>query len=324
MQTDGVPGVSVELAKQGSVIYAQGYGYADVGACQPTQSGTSFQLASLTKTFTAAAILQLQSAGSLDIDKPVIAYLPAYPFDPSITLRMLLNHTSGLADYANQPGLFPQSADWWTQGVAEQTILTAIAQAPLQFAPGAEYQYSNSNYFLLGCILETVTADTYVDYMSMNIFQPFGLMGTSTTQPLTAALPYGASVTGSPVELTIFPFSTTFSAGGLWSSVQDLANFDAALFAGQVIPAAQFTEMVTPPSTPSSQYAMGWGRTTVLNRPFVDHSGALPGVATFNGLFLDDGFSVSILINTAPSTPIGNLALQLIQAVCTSSPTVTC
>jgi CubicO group peptidase (beta-lactamase class C family) len=321
MQSAGVPGMAVGLAKQGSIIYAQGYGYADVSDCQPTQSDTSFRLASVTKTFTAAAMLQLQSTGALDLDTPVITYLPAYPFDPRITVRMLLNHISGLADYINQPALFPQDATWEMQGVAEQTVLAAIAQAPLQFTPGSEYQYSNSNYFVLGCILETVTSETYLDYLSMKIFGPLGLPHTSTTQPLAAALPYEVSTVGYPVEAPIWASSTFFSVGALWSDVQDLASFDAALFAGQVLPSAQFMEMVTPPSTPSSQYAMGWVRTTMLNRPFVWHNGGLPGVAAFNGLFLDDGFSVSILMNAPPSTGITAFAQDVIQVVCTTSPT---
>jgi CubicO group peptidase (beta-lactamase class C family) len=318
MQNAGVPGMAVGLAKQGSIVYAHGYGYADVTNCQPTQSDTPFQLASITKTFTAAAILQLQGAGALDIDTPVTTYLPTYAFDPRITVRMLLNHISGLPDYLNDPALFPQAATWVTQGVTEQTVLTAIAQAPLQFTPGSEYAYSDSNYFVLGCILETVTSETYSDYLSMKVFGPLGLTHTSTTQPLAGALPYEVSAGEYPVEALILAPSSRF---GVWSDVQDLASFDAALFAEQVLPAAQFMEMVTPPSTPTSQYAMGWFRTTMLNRPFAWHTGGLPGVAAFNGLFLDDGFSISILMNAPPTAGIGSFAQSVIQAVCTISPT---
>src|SRR5215469_2676149 len=114
MQSAGVPGMTVELAKQGSIIYAQAYGYADLSNCTPLQLDTPFQLASVTKTFTATAILQLQSTGALDIDKPVITYLPGYSFDPRITVRMLLNHLSGLADYSDV-ALFPDNPAWGAQ-----------------------------------------------------------------------------------------------------------------------------------------------------------------------------------------------------------------
>lgn len=320
MQSDGIPGLSIELAKQGNVIYAQAYGYADVGACTPVQSDTPFRLASLTKAFTATAMLQLQNSGVLDLDATVISYLPAYAFDPRITVRMLLNHISGLADYVNQPALFPQDSSWELQGVAEPTVLTAIAQAPLQFTPGAQYQYSNSNYFILGCILETLTSQTYLDYLSANIFKPASLTDTSTTQPAGAALPYSVSAAQAPVEFAIWNSSSIFSVGALWSNVQDLTKFDAALFSGQLLPSAQFMEMVTPPSTPATSYAMGWARTTLLNRPFVLHDGALPGVSTFNGMFLDDGLSITLLMNANPSTLIDNFAMQVIQTVCAAAP----
>jgi hypothetical protein len=103
--------------------------------------------------------------------------------------------------------------------------------------------------------------------------------------------------------------------------VQDLASFDAALFNGQVLPAAQFTEMVTSPQTQGMLYAMGWSSETLLNRPFVQHSGGTYGSNAFNGLFVDNGFSVSILSNARLSDPINVFAEQAIQAVCTASAT---
>lgn len=320
MQSAGVAGMTVELAKQGTIIYAQGYGYANLSTCQPTQAQTAFQLASLTKTFTATAILQLQNDGVLDLDTPVITYLPDYAFDARITLRMLLNHISGLADYVNQPGLFPQAGTWELQGVTEQTVLTAISQAPLQFTPGSQYEYSNSNYFILGCILESVTSETYSDYVSTKIVEPLGLTQTSITEPPAAAQPYELSTAGNQVAQALWAPSDTFSAGGLWSDVHDLAVFDAALFTAEVLPATQFTEMVTPPVTPVTQYAMGWVGATLLNRPIVLHTGALPGFSTFNGLFLDDGFSISILENASAAEGIATFAQNIIQAVCRASP----
>jgi hypothetical protein len=100
-----------------------------------------------------------------------------------------------------------------------------------------------------------------------------------------------------------------------------LATWDAALFSGQVIPASLFMEMVTPPSTSSSAYAMGWIRTTELDRPFVWHNGGIAGATAYNGLFLDDGFSLSILTNGTPPQDISQFAELVIQEVCTASPT---
>ncbi len=326
MQSQNLVGMTVGFAKQGKLIYSQAYGYADLSGCVPMRSDSQFEIGSITKTFTAAAILQLQSAGALDIDQPVITYLPDYPFDPRITVRMLLNQTSGLADYINDLAAFPQNGTWQAQGVAEQTVLMAIAQAPLHFPPGAApvpgsaYRYSNSNYFVLGSILEGVGAESYPDYLAANIIGPLGLTHTSYTRPLTAAVPYVVSPTAAPYPAPTYPVSVGFAAGALWSDVQDLATFDAGLFSGQLLPSAQLSEMVTPPQTPhGTQYAMGWVSQPQFNRLFVFHNGGTYGSNAYNGLFLDDGFSISILTNARPSVDISDFADQIIQAVCTSS-----
>ena len=154
MRTQHLPGMAIALAKQGTIIYAQGYGYADLSDCRLTQLTTPFEIGSVTKTFTAAAILQFQSTGALDIDQPVVTYLPSYPFDPRITVRYLLNMNSGLADYLNDTTAFPEYNTWIVSGVGQQAVLTAITHVPLQFTPGTQYQYSNSNYYVLGAIIE--------------------------------------------------------------------------------------------------------------------------------------------------------------------------
>ena len=176
--------MTVAIAKNGTVLYTQGYGYADLSNCQAAQPDNNFQIGSVTKQFTAAAVLQLQNAGMLDIDHAVVSYLPSYGFDSRITLRMLLNQTSGLADY-----LAFAAAPTWVNGVSEQTVLTAIAQAPLILTPGSSYSYSNSNYYILGSIIEAVSGITYPNYLANNIFTPVGLSHTSYCSRLILHLP---------------------------------------------------------------------------------------------------------------------------------------
>ena len=125
MKAQGLAGMSVAIAKKGKILYAQGYGYADLSTCQPVQAGTEFQIGSITKQFTAAAVLRLWNAGALSIDAPVVAYLGGYGFDPRITLRMLLNQTSGLQDYLGFP-----AASAWVGGVSEQTVLSSDRSGP--------------------------------------------------------------------------------------------------------------------------------------------------------------------------------------------------
>jgi D-alanyl-D-alanine carboxypeptidase len=320
MTAQGLVGMSVAIAKNGTVLYSQGYGYADLSTCEPVQAATVFQIGSVTKQFTAAAVLQLQNSAALHIDDPVVTYLASYPFDPRITLRMLLNQTSGLPDYHNFP-----AASSWINGVPEQTVLSQIAQATLLFTPGTAYGYSNSNYFVLGSVIEAASGTTYPDFMAANIFQPVALSSTAYGEPSAFASPYNAAhgpgVVADP--------SYNFAAGALWSNVQDLAAWDAALLNAQVIPAPLFALMVTPANVPDypqgqpSKYAMGWVRGTVVGHPLIWHNGETFSYTAFNGMFLDDGFSVSLLANGAVTedVPFATLGYQIFQGICTSSAT---
>ncbi len=320
MKAQGLVGVAVAVAKNGKILYTQGYGYANLATCQAVQPSMDFQIGSVTKQFTAAAVLQLQNAGKLNLDDTVLTYLPNYAFDPRLTLRMLLTQTSGLPNYLD----FPDVSSW-VNGVSEQTVLTQIAQAPLIFAPGSYYAYSNSNYYVLGSVIEAVSSVTYPSYMASNIFQPVGLSSTSYLQPAGAASPY----TQGPSPGLIPDPSLYFSAGALWSNVQDLATWDAALLNGKVIPPELFTVMVTPSGLPiypqggASPYAMGWVDATEVGHPSVWHNGETAAYTSFNGVFLDDGFSVIVLTNmpVKEDTPLLNLEQQLMQSICTSSAT---
>jgi D-alanyl-D-alanine carboxypeptidase len=329
MIAQGLPGMTVALAKNGTILYAQGYGYADLSTCKAMLPTTELQIGSVTKQFTAAAILQLQDAGLLNIDNPVINYLPSYAFDPQLTLRMLLNQTSGLADYL---GFTPPPS--WINGIPQQAILAAIVQAPPLFAPGSAYAYSNSNYFVLGAVIEAVSSVSYADYMAAHIFQPVGLSHTSYLPPLTSASPYTYTVPAVPgttgFAVGVVPdASVFFSVGTLWSNVQDLATWDAALLNGKVIPAALLTEMVTPPAAVPvyqqagalSSYAMGWIRSMAYGHPVIMHNGRTFAYTAFNGVFLDNGFSLTILTNVdvRGTAALNDFAATLTQAICTSS-----
>ncbi len=325
MKSLSLPGLQLTLSEKGVVVYSQAYGYADVASCRPVSTSTPFRIGSVTKQFTAAAILQLYGSGALNIDNPVTSYLPAYPFDARITPRMLLNQTSGLQNYL----AFPAAASW-AGGVARSTVLVQIAQTPLLFAPGSAYAYSNSNYFVLGAVVEAVSGQIYPDYMTGHIFQPLGLTHTSYSQPAGSATSYiSASGPATPGDaVTPFDPSMPFSAGALWSTTEDLASWDAALRNGQVVPAALLVVMTTPPASvpvfqasSMSTYAMGWAIASTLGHPDAWHDGAIDGFVALNGMFLDDGTSLSILANfdTPQASTAGSLVVfgfNVTQQVC--------
>ena len=330
MKQQGLPGMTVEIATHGVPLYARAYGYADLTSCRPARIETPYQIGSVTKQFTAAAILQLQHAGVLNLDSPVLTYLSGYAFDPRITLRMLLNQTSGLVNYLSLP-----PPPGWLNGLPEHTILTAIAAQPIQFTPGSAYQYSNSNYFILGAVIESVTSLSYWEYLDRHILRRAELTHTGPTQSPLAASPYtytNPAVPGTTglAEGLIPDSSIYFSAGALWSTVADLAKWDAALRDGAIVSREAFHEMTTPPpSTPTYQeagvpspYAMGWVASSpgaVI--PVIWHNGQTLAYTAFNSLELENGFSVTVLtnVNIQTETPLYPFTVTLINAICASS-----
>lgn len=329
-----IPAMTVTLARKGEIVYARAYGYADLARCRPAAPGDAFQIGSVTKQFTAAAILQLQDAGQLDIDHKVQRYLPGYAVDPRLTLRMLLNQTSGLPDYAQFA-----AASGWVKGVPQAVVLDAIVKAPALFAPGTAYAYSNSNYFMLAAVIEAVGKTSYADYLSRHIFQPLGLQHTAYAAPLEAqtALPYTSTrplVAGTQgLAAGIIPDpSLFFGASALWSTGADLATWNAALLGGAVVSPALLATALTPPAAvpvfqngAATSYAMGWIRGSVEGHPLAWHNGKTYAYTAFNGILPDNGYSLSILANVdvQEETPLFALAQGLAQAIC-KAPGTTC
>ena len=330
LQTQGLPGATIEIARNGKAVYIQAYGTANVATSSPVLPATEYQIGSVTKQFTAAAVLQLASAGKLGLDDTLAQYLPEYSFDPRLTLRMLLNQTSGLEDY-----LVGSPSDV-TQGVTEQEVLTVIASTKLRFTPGSAYEYSNSNYYLLGCIIEIVSGQSYSEYLATHITGPAGLSHTSLTEPLTAARPYSYANPVVPGTKGLAPGfildpSVYFASGALWSNVQDLAAWNYALFSGKLISQDQLKVMLTPPAgvpffgaaSVPSDYAMGWSLGKVLEHPFVWHNGQTLAYTAFNGVFPESGWSISILTNVdiQEDTPLAPFAQSIVEAVCRQAST---
>jgi CubicO group peptidase (beta-lactamase class C family) len=297
MQRSAVPAVSVGLAKDGVTIYVQSYGLADVTTDEAATTATAFELASVTKQFTAALILQLQESAQLHVDDQATTYLPQYGLPPAITIRMLLNHTSGLADYTN----FPAFQGWYVSGVAEPTALQAIAAAPLDSTPGTAWEYSNSNYFVLGAIIEHITGQSYALNLQQRIFVPLGLMSATYQVPPTppGALGYTRSG-GSIMPIRMADRSALFAAGALSADVEDLLGWDHALFSGAVVTPASFAQMITPAPIGmggGSFYGFGLVLDTFEGHRRAWHNGFINGFLAYNEIFLDDGLSLAVLTN---------------------------
>lgn len=176
MRKAHVPGVALALACNGHIVFAQGYGFRSVAQHLPVNPETRFQIGSITKQFTAAAILQLRAARKLSLDDPAARFLPHFPYASQITVRELLNQTTGLYNYTEAPH-FIATADHSRGGFSPITAL--LAGHPLAFAPGSKWQYSNTNYIVLGQIVAVASGESYAAYMQQHIFQPAGMTATS-------------------------------------------------------------------------------------------------------------------------------------------------
>jgi len=297
------------------ILYSQAYGYADLDTCRPMKVSDPMQIGSITKQFTASAVLQLEEAGLIGLDQTVASYLPAYSFDPRITVRMLLNQTSGLADYLE----FPSLQQYALTGAPESVALNAMAAASLQFTPGSAYAYSNSNYFILGSILQAVSSQTYPDYLQTQVFAAAGLDHTSYLQPSDAASPYGSQQAVGSLAGTILPPSVYFSAGALWSTVEDLAIWNDAWLSGEVVSQESIDLMRTPAM---ADYGMGWvTHAPISGHPFIWHNGQTTSYTGFNGLLTDTGLSLTILANYTVAEngpPFLEFAEQVIGAICST------
>ena len=309
--------MTVALAKNGTILYAQAYGSADLATQAPAQTSTIFEIGSITDEFTAALILKLQEQGKLSVDDSITKYLPQYNFPAAITLRMLLTYTSGLPDYYT----FPQYPTWEANGVSEATVLTAVSQAPPMFPPGTQWFYSNSNLFALGAIIEKVTGQSYAANFNQFIVQPLGLTNTFYTLPPPAqsAIGYSLGSTGLFPALVV-DRSAAFAAAALSTNLYDLAAWDAGLIHGKVISPASFKEMTTPSSYSQngSAYGLGIGLRNFNNRPTIWHNGGISGFQAETDVFLDSGFAVVVLINSDHANPDA-IAQQIISGVCNSS-----
>lgn len=332
VQTSYPGGWGVELAiyKNGALKYAHGYGLRDRGLpdtfhvgnfWQVTQpdtlfnlprgafapdTGTIYNLASVSKEFTAGAILLLQQDGKLSVNDPVSKYFPTIPNGSSISLLYLLQHRSGLVDYINfgAPPDFTKAYNAFMAGgqTNYQPVLDALATFPLQFGPGSQFQYSNSNYLLLGQIVAQVSGQPLGAFMQQRIFGPLGMSQTAQGYPpapqTDIALGYRDDGTG-PVRTWQWNLAYLAGPGGMTSTVGDLEKWDQAVRAPGIFTQASLTQMFTPSpiGSPVGPYADGWFVTMLNGHRYIWHDGAIGGFQTMNATFPDDGIDIIVLTN---------------------------
>jgi CubicO group peptidase (beta-lactamase class C family) len=287
---------SVLVGRDGKVLLQAGYGMADFEEEIANQADTVHAIASVTKSFTAASIMMLQERGLLDIDDTVDMYLPGFPYGDQLTLRHLLNQTSGLFEMTENPAIWPRFGEFHTP----EELLDYFVNEPLSFPPGTQFEYSNSNFVTLGLIIEHVSGLSYRDFLAQNILEPLRMSLTSY-DPYDQDFPdraVGYTTIDPPVVSWYLHPSVPYAAGAVFSSVVDLYSYDQALNNVELLTTASLEEMYTPAY---GNYGFGWYIDEIEvggeARRHVWHWGAYVGYHGYLSRLVDDNVTVILLLN---------------------------
>lgn len=306
------PGVfsgAVLVAKDGKPVFRKAYGFADREWNVANTPETRFRLGSITKQFTATAILQLAEQGNLSVDEPISKYYPQAPAAwAPITLKHLLTHTSGIPSYTAIPSFFNQQA---RLDKTPEEIIALTRDKPLEFTPGSKYAYDNTGYILLGYVVEKVSGRPYAAYLQDHVFTPLGMKDTGydVSDAILPRRAAGYSVAGGKAKNAAFLAMTLpYAAGSLYSTVDDLLTWDQALHAGKVIKPASVAAMFT-----DYGFKYGFGQSLRVQndgRRIWGHNGGINGFSTQINHLPDDGLTVIVLANIEQA-PSGRIADKL-------------
>ena len=324
LKSTNVPGAAVLVLKNGETLFERSYGVTDLKTLHRIDERTNFRLASFTKQFTAMAIMLLVRDGKLRYDEPLTGIFPDFPeYGKAITIRMLLNHTSGLQDYEDlmpkpEPNVPVEQIQIKDSGVLE----LLKHQSSTRFPPGSKWEYSNSGYVLLGVIVERVSGESFPDFLHNRIFSPLKMNNTVAYVHGKNQVPNRAF--GHTIENRTWTqtdqssTSATLGDGGVHSSLEDLAKWDRALHNNTLLSPDEMRAALIPVKVPGviepdgtpAQYGFGWFLNPYKGHHRMWHYGETVGFRTAIQRFLNDDLTIIVLCNRADLNPSG-LALQI-------------
>lgn len=317
------PGATVIVVKDGKTVFRKAYGLADSATGKPMSADMSLRLGSITKQFTATAILMLAEEGSLALTDDITRFFPDYPTgDRKITVEHLLTHTSGIVSYTSKPGYVTSMA----QDLSVAGMIDSFKNDPLEFEPGTRYSYNNSGYFLLGAIIENVSGQPYAKFVEQRIFTPLGMTNTAYEGFERGKAPraLGHSRDGQAYGRSA-PLSMTqpYAAGALVSTVDDLARWDNAITAGRLLKPASWKRAFTPYTLAdgtSTGYGYGWQVGQVLGTPTIAHGGGINGFLTYAQRLPEHKVFVAVLSNADGGLANPNMVADKAAAIAIGKP----
>ena len=336
-----VAGVAIAVLHDGQLIFAKGYGRSNLELSIPVNARTVFRIGSLTKQFTAAAVLLLAEQGKLKIDDKLALYLPNFPRASEVTLRDLLNHTSGIHNFTEGPVIDKISTSGTT---VEQLIADIAGQSPLyDFDPGKGWWYSNSNYALLGAVIEKVSGESWATFMKTEIFDKLGMVDTQADDARDVVRRRASGYTlahGAPGKFRNADFtdmSVPYAAGALRSTVVDMARWNAGLYGGKLLRPQSLKEMLAPgrlrngaenqtaiawpggkafappPGYVPGPYAFGLQHHSEQGRRIIGHDGSIAGFDALMQTYVDKGLTIIVLTNTnGAAHPLGAKVAEIL------------
>lgn len=285
---------AVLIAQNANIIISKGYGMANYELDVPNTPQTKFRIASITKQFTAMAIMQLQEKDLLNVNDSISKHIPDYPeTGKQITIHHFLTHTSGIPNYTS----FPDYQETMMIPSSLETTINKFKDKPLEFTPGEKYSYCNSGYILLGYIIEKVSGKPYETYLQEHIFQPLEMKNTGYDHysQIIKNRASGYYMTGNgSINAAYMDMCNAYSAGALYSTVEDLYLWDRALYTEQIISKTSLDKIFTPFL---ENYGYGWQISELFNHKFVGHNGEINGFVTSIYRYINDDICIILLSN---------------------------
>jgi CubicO group peptidase (beta-lactamase class C family) len=298
-----IPGIAVLVARDGNVLYRKGFGYADINSKIKVTPETKFRIGSVTKQFTAAAILKLQENNKLSVNDKLSKFIPDFPRGDEVTIHHLLTHTSGIHSYTSKPGFI----DKVTTTISEQDLVNSIKNDPYDFNPGEQWSYNNSGYFLLGYIIGKVSGKPYATYLKETFLDPLQMTNTGVhyagIKLENEALGY--SKDKGKYDATInWDMSWAGGAGALYSTLDDLLKWNTALYNGKILKDESLKAATTSVTLKNGEkpqqgeYGYGLGISKFRGTPVIQHGGGLHGFLTQLAWYPAEKLSVVMFTNT--------------------------
>jgi len=314
------PGAEVLVSQNGLILYEKALGLADIGNRVKVTPDTKFRIGSVTKQFTAAAILKLQEEGKLNVNDVVSKYIPDYPRGDEITIHHLLTHTSGIHSFTEKP-------DFMKTVTMEKTpdeIISMFKDDDLDFNPGDNWHYSNSGYFLLGYLVEKISGQSYGEYLHSTFFEPLGMenTGVHNSSEVLSNEAYGYSYGNGKFHKALnWDMSQAGGAGSLYSTVYDLYLWNEAIFSGKVLSQNSMKAAFTPatlndgriPKSFGTGYGYGWQITEYRGLREISHTGGLQGFISALIRYPEQEITVAVVHNSLPSNNVS--ASQIAQNI---------